>query len=120
MISQRVPIDAAKNPEMPNTQHILEPPTFLTFFSLPFVVVVFAEEYAFPPDLFDALLLYRSSSECTQHQNPDFFKKIYMFLSSAHLRSPILKVRSHQKQNYFSRRPKRVSLLVRPFAMFKP
>jgi len=31
-----------------------------------------------------------------------------------------LKVRSHQKQNYFSRRPKRVSLLARPFTVFKP
>jgi len=31
-----------------------------------------------------------------------------------------LKVRSHQKQNYFSRRPKRVSLLARPFAVFTP
>jgi len=31
-----------------------------------------------------------------------------------------LKVRSHQKQNYFSRRPKRVSLLARPFTVFSP
>jgi len=31
-----------------------------------------------------------------------------------------VKVRSHQKRNYFSRRPKRVSLLARPFTVFSP
>jgi len=31
-----------------------------------------------------------------------------------------LKVRSHQKPHYFSRRSKRVSLLARPFTVFTP